>query len=144
MEGVVGLKAELMSALEELKKSRMKNNYLEEKFSKCQEEKKSKDKESSQIIIDLKNQLQEAKKIEEDLDLQLKRRIQESERLEEEIMQLRKKLDEKFVQSKFENNSRNLDDILSSQIPLSDKSRLGYDKEKKPIFLFHKTRLKKL
>ena len=30
MEGVVDLKAELMSALEELKKSRMKNNYLEE------------------------------------------------------------------------------------------------------------------
>ena len=42
----------------------MQNNYLEEKLSKCQEEQKSKDKESSQIIIDLNNLLQEAKKIE--------------------------------------------------------------------------------
>ena len=105
---------------------------MEEQLSKFQEEHKSKHKELSQIIIDLKNQLQEAKKIGEDLDLQLKRRIQESERLEEEIMQLRKKLDEKFVQAKFENNSRTLDDILSSQRPSSDKSGLGYDKEKKP------------
>ena len=55
MEGVVDLKAELMSALEELKKNRTKNNYLEEKLSKFQEEQKSKHKESSQIIIDLKN-----------------------------------------------------------------------------------------
>ena len=55
----------------------MKNNYLEEKLSKCQEEHKSKDKGSSQIIIDLNNQLQEAKKIQEDLVVQLKKRIQD-------------------------------------------------------------------
>ena len=53
MEGVVDLKVELISALEELRKSRMKNNSLEEKLSKCQEEHKSKDKESIQIINDL-------------------------------------------------------------------------------------------
>ena len=113
VEGVVDLKVELISALEEIEKCR-KNN-----------------KQSNQIISDLNTQLQEAKKIEGDLDLQLKKRIQESKRLEEEIMHLRKKLDEKSVQSKFENNSRTLDDILSSQIPSSDKSGLGYDKEKK-------------
>ena len=99
----------------------------------CQNAKKSRDqkiKESSQIIIDLKNQLQEAKNIEEDLDLQLKRRIQESERLGEEIMELRRKLDDKYVQLKFENGSRTLDDMLSRQRPSSDKSGLGYDKEK--------------
>ena len=67
-EGEVGLKFELISALEELKKHRKKN------------------KQSNQIISDLKTQLQEAKKIEEGLYLQLKKIIQESERLEEEIM----------------------------------------------------------
>ena len=51
-------------------------------------------KQSNQISSDLKTQLQEAKKIEEDLDLQIKRRIQESERIEEDIMHLRNKLDE--------------------------------------------------
>ena len=55
MEGGVNLREELISAFEKLRKSRMKNNYLEENLSKCQEEQKSKDKGSSQIIIDLKN-----------------------------------------------------------------------------------------
>ena len=63
--------------------------------------------------------------------MQLKRRIQESERLEEEIMQIRKKLDEESIKSKFENSSKTLDDILSSQIPSRDQSGLGYDKENK-------------
>ena len=110
MEGEVDLKAELISSLEELRKCKKKN------------------KKSNQIISDLKTHIQEAKNIEEDLDLQLKKRIQESERLEEEIMHLRKKFDEEFIKSKFENNSRNLDEILSSQIPSSDKKGLGYDK----------------
>ena len=57
-----------------------------------------------------------------------KEKIQDSERLEAEVILLRNKLDEKSVQSKFENNSRILDDILSSQIPSSDKSGLGFDK----------------
>ena len=75
-EGEVDLKDELISALEELEKCKKKN------------------KQSNQIVSELKTRLQEAKKIEEDLDLQLKNRIQECERLEEEIMHLRKKFDE--------------------------------------------------
>ena len=50
-EGEVDLKDELISALEELEKCRRKN------------------KQTNQIISDLNTQLQEAKKIEEDLDL---------------------------------------------------------------------------
>ena len=49
-------------------------------------------------------------------------------------MHLRKKLDEESIKSKFENNSRTLDEILSVQIPSSDKYGLGFDKEKKPIY----------
>ena len=123
-----------MSALEELRKRKMKNNSLEEKLSKCQEEHKSKDKESIQIINDLQNQLQEAKKIEEDLDLHLKRRIQDSYKLEKQIIQLRKGIDEKQIKSKFHNSSRILDDILSSQRSSNDKTGVGYDKVKKPEY----------
>ena len=49
-------------------------------------------------------------------------------------MHLRKKLDEESIKSKFENNSKTLDEILSVQMPSSNKSRLGFDKEKKPRF----------
>ena len=38
------------------------------------------------------------------------------------------------IKSKFENSSRILDDILSNLRPLSDKSGLGFDKEKKPEY----------
>ena len=47
-------------------------------------------------------------------------------------MHLIKKFDEEFIKKKLENSSKNLDDILSSQRPSRDKSRLGYDKEKNP------------
>ena len=47
-------------------------------------------------------------------------------------MHLRKKFDEESIRSKFENNSKNLDDILNCQRPSRDKSGLGYDKEKNP------------
>ena len=83
------LKAELISALEELRKSRMKKKSLKEQLSK--------DKESTQIIIDVRKQLQEAKRIEEDLVLHLKKKNQYFERLEVEIILFRKKLDEKTV-----------------------------------------------
>ena len=57
VEGEVDLKDKIISALENLRKNIMKN------------------KESNQIIVDLKTRLQEAKKIEEDLELKLKKRI---------------------------------------------------------------------
>ena len=82
----------------------------------------------------MKDQLQEAKNTEEDLVVQLKKRIQDSEKLEKEIIQLRKGVDKESIKSKFENNSRNLDEILSVQIPSNNKSGLGVDKEKKPIY----------
>ena len=72
------------------------------------------------------------KKVEEDLSLQLKRRIHESENLVEEIMQFKRKLNEGSIKSKFENSSRILDEILSNQIPSSDRFRLGFVKEKNP------------
>ena len=84
------------------------------------------------MIIDLKNQVLEVERDENNLEQQLKNRIQESERIKEDIMHLINKLDEESIKSKFENNSRNLYEILSVQIPSRNKSLLGFDKEKKP------------
>ena len=46
-------------------------------------------------------------------------------------MQFKRKLDEGYIKSKFENSSRILDEILSSQRPSSDRSDFGFVKEKK-------------
>ena len=40
-------------------------------------------------------------------------------------------MDEESIKTKFENNSKNLDDILSSQISSRDKIGLGYDNKMK-------------
>ena len=93
-----------------------------------------KNNDAERMIADLKNQVLEVKRAQNNLEQQLKKRIQESKRIEEEIMHLRKKLDKKSVHSKFENNSMTLDDILSIQRPSSDKYGLGYDKAKKPEY----------
>ena len=47
-------------------------------------------------------------------------------------MHLKKKFGEEYIKTKFENSSKTLDDILSSQRPSRDKYGLGYDKEKNP------------
>ena len=49
-------------------------------------------------------------------------------------MFLRKKLDEETIKSKFEKNSKTLDEILSVQRPSSNKYGLGFYKEKKPRY----------
>ena len=113
-----------MDVVDEIEKCRKRNKVLKEKLSKYLGE-------TNQIIMDLKNQLQEAKNTKEDLVVLLKKRIQDSEKLEKEIIQLRKWVDEKCIKSKFENNSRILDDILSSQTSSNDKTGLGYDNERK-------------
>ena len=89
-----------------------------------------KNKSAKRLIIDLKYQVLEVERAENNLEQQLKKRIQESEQLEQDIIHLRKKLDEESIKSSFENNSRNLDEILSVQIPSSDKSGLGFHKGK--------------
>ena len=51
-------------------------------------------------------------------------------------MQFKRNLDEEVIKSKFENSSRILDEILSSQRPSGDRSGLGFIKEKKQrVFL---------
>ena len=90
-----------------------------------------KNNDAERMIADLKNQVLEVKRTENNLEKQLKKKIQEFERLGQDIMHLRKKLDEESIKSKFEKVSRTLDEILSVQRPSSIKFGLGFDKEKK-------------
>ena len=101
--------------------------YMKSKTQMIEFEKKNKDAE--RMIADLKNQVLEIERTENNLE-QLKKKIQESERHEQDIMHLRKKLDEESIKSRCENSSRTLNEILSVQRPSSDKSRLRFDKEK--------------
>ena len=47
--------------------------------------------------------------------------------MEDEIIQLKRKLEKEDIQFKFENNSKILNNILSSQRSSNDKTGLGYD-----------------
>ena len=69
------IEAQYMVAIDEIEKSRKRNKILKEKLSKYQEE-------TNQIIIDLKNHLQEAKKTGDNLVVLLKERIQDSYKIE--------------------------------------------------------------
>ena len=124
-ESEVDIEAEYMDDVDEIERSRKRNKVLKEKLSKYQEE-------INQIITDLRNQIQEAKKSEEDLVVLLRKRIQDYEKLEKEIARLREGVDEKFIKSKFKNSSNFLNDILNSQRSSNDRSGLGFVKEKKP------------
>jgi hypothetical protein len=78
----------------------------------------------------LKTQLQEAKIIEEVISKQLNEKQQDCEKLEAEIVFLKRELEKGNNQSRFENSSKILDDILNSQRSSSNKTGLGYDQNK--------------
>ena len=78
----------------------------------------------------MKTQLQEAKRIEEVIREQLNEKKKDCEKLEDEIILLRKKLEKGTIQSRLENNSKILDDILNSQRPSSNKTRFTFDQKK--------------
>ena len=73
------------------------------------------------MIIELNTKLQETKRKEEILNKELNEKQQTCKILEVEIVQLKGKLEEEDIQSKFENNSKILNNILRSQISSNDK-----------------------
>ena len=72
-----------------------------------------KNNDIERTIVDLKNQLQEAKKVKNNLKWQLKKIVKELEKFEAEMILLRRKTNEESFQSKLKSNSKTLDDILS-------------------------------
>jgi hypothetical protein len=75
------------------------------------------------MITILKVQIEEDKRIEEALKEQLEGRDMIIENLEAKIVTLRKDLQKKNMQNK----SKVLNDIINSERPNHDKSRLGYN-----------------
>jgi hypothetical protein len=80
-------------------------------------------RKSFETIIHLKTQIEEAKGIEELLNIQINEKEESCFKLEVEIVDLRKKVEKS---NKFLNSSRILDEILESQRPPCDKLGLGY------------------
>jgi hypothetical protein len=74
------------------------------------------------LIIKLKTQLQETKIKEEILNKELNEIQQICMVLEDERVQLKGKLEKEDIRSKFENNSRILNNILISHISSNDKT----------------------
>jgi hypothetical protein len=79
-----------------------------------------------ETIVHLKTQIEEAKRIEELLNIQINEKEESCCKLEAEIVDLRKKVEKS---NKFLNSSRILDEILEIQRPSCDKSGLGYKGE---------------
>ena len=51
--------------------------------------------------------------------------------MEAEIVHLRKKLDTKLIQTRYENSSKILDNIITTQRDSGNKNGIGYSQEKK-------------
>jgi hypothetical protein len=79
------------------------------------------------MITNLKVQIEEDERIEEELKEQLEQRDKIIINLEAETVTLRKDLQKKNMQ----NNSKVLDDIINIQNPHHDKSGLGYNQKEK-------------
>jgi hypothetical protein len=69
----------------------------------------------------LKNQLREAKRNEKVLIKQLNEKQQDCKKLETKFVQLKRELEKGKNQSRFENNSKTLNDILNIQRSPNDK-----------------------
>ena len=104
-----------MSVKEVIRREKRKNKKLQ-----AEQDKKEDTQELEQMIINLKVQIEEDKRIEESLKYQLEGRDRIIQNLEVDIVTLIKDLQKKNIS----NNSKVLNDIISSQRPNHDKSRL--------------------
>jgi hypothetical protein len=81
------------------------------------------------LMSNLKNQILEENGIEESLKKYLKEKQITCERMEAEIVHLRKELDAKLIQTKYENSSKILDKIITTQRDLGNKNGISYSQE---------------
>ena len=73
------------------------------------------------------------------------------EKMEAELVHLRKELDAKFIQTRYENSSKILDEIIATQRDPSNKNGIGYSQKKiklaqnhmQLLFLVHSRRKRK-
>jgi hypothetical protein len=116
---------------EEIK--RLKNEISQAKEEKKEDDVSSKNladlKELRENYVNLKIQLEEAKRREEVVRNQLDKKEESCHKMEAEVVNLRKKVEKLDTQIKFLNNSMTLDEILDSRRSPYDKTGLGHNKE---------------
>ena len=110
---------------------RYKNKYRQLKgfLVEQQKEHEHKEKEMKKIMSNLKHQIQEVSRIKERLEKSLKEKQLICERMEAILVHLRKFIDEKFIQIRYENSSKILDEIVTTQRNPSNKNGIGYSQE---------------
>jgi chromosome segregation ATPase len=121
---------EMLKEQEESKKTQLEEKEEEIKRLKNEiEDNRKLDDEinkSLEVCVHLKTQIEEAKKVEEILKNQVNEKEESCHKLEAEVVDLRKKVEKS---NKFLNNSTILNEILDSQRSPNDKSGLRYKKE---------------
>jgi chromosome segregation ATPase len=131
-EGIERLKNEISQAKEEEIK-RLKNEINQANEEKKEDDEPSKSlaylKELRESYVNLKIQLEEAKRREEVARNQFNKKEESCHELKAEVVNFRKKVEKSNTQIKFLNSSMTLDEILDSQISPNEKSVLGYNKE---------------
>ena len=98
------MKEELLSALDELRKYKHKYRELKSFIVEQKEKHEQKNKEIEKIMRNLKDKILEASKIVESMEKSLKEKQITCESFEAELALLRKELDTKHAQMKYENN----------------------------------------
>jgi hypothetical protein len=121
-EAKVDYRDELLCAIKFIRREKKKIKKLQEELNK-----KEDTHELEQMITNLKVQIEEDKRFEESLKEQLEERDRIIGNLEGEIVTLRNDIQKKNMK----NNSKILDDIISSSKPHHDKSRLGYNQKER-------------
>jgi hypothetical protein len=127
---------EILNVIEELGQTKKQNKVLRRELleingaTKSREREVSKTlKESEHTINDLKSQLLEANKTEENILKQLSDKKQACEKLEVEIKMLKSELEKENKRSNFGNSSKILDEILGSQRSPNKNIGLGYTQD---------------
>jgi hypothetical protein len=120
---------EMLKEQEESHKTQLDGK--EEEIARLENEKEDKKvddeiSKSFEIIVHLKTQIEEAKRVEELLRDQINEKEESCHKLEDEVVDLRKKVEKS---NKFLNSSQILNKILESQRSPNDKSGLGYKRE---------------
>jgi hypothetical protein len=71
--------------------------------------------------------------MEESMEKSLKEKKITCERMEEELVHLRKELDTKLIQTRYENSSKILDKIITTQRDSGKKNGVGYSQEENQV-----------
>jgi hypothetical protein len=130
VEAEVNMEEELLNALDELRKYKTRYRQLKSCVVEQKEKHEQKEEDMEKLMSNLKNQILEANRIEESLEKSLKEKKITCERMEEEIVHLTKELDTKLIQTRYENSSKILDKIVTTQRDLGNKNGIGYSKKK--------------